>query len=175
MRLWQVLGYILVYLLDIGRLTVKLFCRYRIYQDGRDSANMCFFANELPVAGWFVLQRDKKRFTQWRVWVISHWGKSWNSWFPPSCHLLHADNIDASSSRGRSRCPPDNEEGAVRNRNERERKRGQDDSDRWRRVWPFLISNLTSCNRCEPCSWTKGPPVDHPPDGSKEANSGVSF
>lgn len=86
---------------------------------------------------------------------------------PQSCHLLHADNIDVSSSHGRSCCTPDNEEGAARNRNEREWKRGQDDSDRWRRVWPSLISTLTFYNRCERRSWMKGEPADHPPDGLK--------
>lgn len=66
---------------------------------------------------------------------------------------------------------PDNEEGAARNRNEREWKRGQGDSDRWRRVRPSLISKVTFYNRREWGSWMKGDPVDHPPVGFKSRSA----
>lgn len=35
--------------------------RVRVDQEGSDSVNACFFANELPVAGWFVFAKVTRR------------------------------------------------------------------------------------------------------------------
>lgn len=64
-----------------------------------------------------VLQSGEQGSAHWRVWVISHWGKQLKVSLPQSCHLLHADNIDMSSSRSTFCCMPDNERGGGRNGN----------------------------------------------------------